>query len=136
MSLKLYEMSGGNPMLTEGQVTVGAGAQTTTVLTVASGKRCIPAWFVLWGNGTATATVRFLLRGQATLSGDRKNVIVDRFYTYVQFMQPQIFKFGMSEMYSLGDGENLWLTTLETDPGSDTTGDVYYYSMGYYLVDT
>lgn len=133
MSMELWGLSGGSPRWVSGNVTVGVGNQDTTIVTVAAGKRIIPVWFFLWGIGSATTVSTFTLRGANVLDANRSTCVLDNVKSYVEYMQPLFFKFGVMERNNFGSGDNLKLTTSSSD--GNTTGDVYKYTLGYYLVD-
>lgn len=134
MSMELWNLSGGSPKTTQGQLTVGGAGQDTTLVTVAAGKRIIPVWLLLYGvSADADRISKFVVRTAGSLDGNRSGVIVDNAKAFAIYMQPLFFNWGVLERNNFGDGENLKITLSSSD--NTTALDVYKYALGYYLVD-
>jgi len=120
MTMELWGLSGGSPKLAQGQFTVGGAAQDTTLITVAAGKRVVPVWLSIWGLSLdADRITTFVVRSASTLKTGRTNVLLDNAKSLAVYMQPMIFRFGLTERNTFDSGENLKAT----------------YALGYYLVD-
>jgi len=134
MTMELWGLSGGSPKLAQGQFTVGGAAQDTTLITVAAGKRVVPVWLSIWGLSLdADRITTFVVRSASTLKTGRTNVLLDNAKSLAVYMQPMIFRFGLTERNTFDSGENLKATLTSTD--TTTADDLYYYALGYYLVD-